>query len=604
MNYSDILSLAQKNTNNFQLQNKFQRNNAKKSGPDDQAIKNFLAKQQRQNEEKSRKEKCERERLLAKRSQNSKEAKAARMMSRRTKDNDFSRIVVTKDMEQEQEKVDQILKKKAIYDPTERMKARIKIQEEMERDPKARKKKALAEPSLEDTIRDDIVRKQKEIKALNGLQSKKELVQNPKVSKKIDVQRKAKVAPPPSFDQLLKIASQKSSNKPSLEDEINEVLVKNKKDTRPKTQKEKDQLKEETMYANKSFKKVKGEQPKAQERSQAVERNKITSNTAIKSTTTINNSHRLKEKSIPKSMPSKVRDLSLNYPKGPVLSNSQKNSLSNRKPVNEREIPVQQQRQIVQRGISNPVNNRPVNNQIRNQKQVPSTSRQQNSASVNKSLPTSSTKNPNLPNSGLKRNSKKPPPPRSYPEYVPTKKSEIPAYKPTKKSDLQRMNYGVSKGHKNSQMSIEKNDYLDYQPTPKNRSLKRSYSPSPPLRPKLPPIGQMYRRAEYIPEPIEDEYDEDDEEWDDFIDDGPVEGNMPDDKPEEELFSVLKNQYGYDKEKYRNMPIEECEEARFAQVMKEEARSARLGAKEDAEEERKLEEAKKQKLKRKTFASK
>lgn len=89
------------------------------------------------------------------------------------------------------------------------------------------------------------------------------------------------------------------------------------------------------------------------------------------------------------------------------------------------------------------------------------------------------------------------------------------------------------------------------------------------------------KRKMVIDSEEEDEYDD---EMDDFIDD----------EGEEELGSVssmIQKMFGYDKKKYRDVDDDDRNmEVGFSQVMKEEARSARIGLQEDLEDIRKEQE--------------
>jgi protein SPT2 len=94
--------------------------------------------------------------------------------------------------------------------------------------------------------------------------------------------------------------------------------------------------------------------------------------------------------------------------------------------------------------------------------------------------------------------------------------------------------------------------------------------------------------AQYVDDDYEEEEDDD---MSDFIDDGPEE------KPEEEDYSrAIREIFGYDKRKYRNIDDDDIEEANFAQCMKEESQSLRAGIQEDLEDMRLEEEEKRRKM--------
>lgn len=93
---------------------------------------------------------------------------------------------------------------------------------------------------------------------------------------------------------------------------------------------------------------------------------------------------------------------------------------------------------------------------------------------------------------------------------------------------------------------------------------------------------------------LESDDDEYDEEMDDFIDDGDSYA------PGGDISAEIKKIFGYDRSKFRDDDDDDINmEARFADVMKEEARSARLGRLEDLEDMRKEEEYKKAKKRKK-----
>lgn len=90
---------------------------------------------------------------------------------------------------------------------------------------------------------------------------------------------------------------------------------------------------------------------------------------------------------------------------------------------------------------------------------------------------------------------------------------------------------------------------------------------------------------------IESDDEEDyDSEMDDFIDDSDAKVNYSDE---------IARMFGYDRRKYRDeddFDDRDMENNRFADIMKEEARSARIGMQEDLEDMRKEEEEKRRKM--------
>ena len=113
----------------------------------------------------------------------------------------------------------------------------------------------------------------------------------------------------------------------------------------------------------------------------------------------------------------------------------------------------------------------------------------------------------------------------------------------------------------------------------------RSRSPSPEYRRKS---GDSKNSKKRLRINSESEYDS---EMDDFIDD--AEATI-------DISAEIRNIFGYDRNKYRNetdFDDRSMENNRFADIMKEEARSARLGRMEDLEDMRREEEEKQRKKK-------
>lgn len=100
----------------------------------------------------------------------------------------------------------------------------------------------------------------------------------------------------------------------------------------------------------------------------------------------------------------------------------------------------------------------------------------------------------------------------------------------------------------------------------------------------------VYSRSNFSRSRFDDYDEEEDEEMDDFIDDD-VDGAESTD-----VTSYIKEIFGYDKRRYADFDDDDIQEASYADIEKEEKRSARLGAQEDAEAERL--EREHQKLKR------
>lgn len=119
--------------------------------------------------------------------------------------------------------------------------------------------------------------------------------------------------------------------------------------------------------------------------------------------------------------------------------------------------------------------------------------------------------------------------------------------------------------------------------------------PDPRRLHRNPYMDPYYSRPPYDPRSRRyNDYDdeEDDEDMDDFIDDQDEEDDRPD------VSSHIREIFGYDKRRYIDMDDDDIEEASYAQIEKEERKSARLGRLEDAEDIRMEQEHKKLKRQR------
>jgi protein SPT2 len=141
-----------------------------------------------------------------------------------------------------------------------------------------------------------------------------------------------------------------------------------------------------------------------------------------------------------------------------------------------------------------------------------------------------------------------------------------------------------------------------YKPGPKSavgkqrdqvRNDQRDRSPESPVRRTTAHAGTSSKSHNNNPNRIESDDDEDDydSEDDNFIDDTDA---------KVDISAEIRNIFGYDKRKFRDEPDfddRSMENNRYADVMKEEARSARIGRMEDQEEEEK--QRKEQSMKKK-----
>jgi len=113
-----------------------------KSNVQSDNIKRFLEKKKKEEEARAAEARRKKEELLAKRSQNSKNSKKAKIMASRTKDNDFSKIKLTDDEVEAKKKREAELIRQNLTNKVERMKARIEMEEKEKLLPKKRKRKS------------------------------------------------------------------------------------------------------------------------------------------------------------------------------------------------------------------------------------------------------------------------------------------------------------------------------------------------------------------------------------------------------------------------------------------------------------------------------
>lgn len=201
---------------------------------------------------------------------------------------------------------------------------------------------------------------------------------------------------------------------------------------------------------------------------------------------------------------------------------------------------------------------------------------------------------------------KKAPPKIVGPEFHPAVVKSRPPEKSKSSRDDYRESGGSNKGKSNGFVSKEKkrSPEFDRKPSskpssssgskrPRSRSpdfqrrpTKRlpSRSPSPEFRRK--PDSKSSKNSKRLRIDSESEYDS---EMDDFIDD--TEATF-------DISAEIRSIFGYDRNKYRNeadFDDRSMENNRFADVMREEARSAKLGRMEDLEDMRREEEEKRRK---------
>jgi protein SPT2 len=532
MDYKTLLSLAEKKQemndtiNSFNIKRKSM-NGSNSCGPHKSVIDAFKARKAKEEFDKRLKAQKEKERLLSLRAQNSKSMKKARMMKTRTKDNDFSRIVLTEEQIEEQRRVEEKLKKKNITDLCQRMKTRIDLEEEESMAPKKKLKSYKNNTNNSFIPSQSICNNNKNDKQINDKFKGKNNVEN-----KVENKEKSRPKPVMSYEQLLNLAETKAkTEKSSLSEELMSEME-NRKQERPMTQKEKDALKEELFYkqrANKGLARLPNPND-IKKNAKSLQNKKDLSKTTHKPNQFNSNSN------ISKSTPIKS---STNDTKQ-VESNVQRNEGFNR--------------------IKNNVSNERTYDRSSNDRQRVPQNRSDN-----------------------------------------VKSGQSSRFESNKSSIIKKMDNRLNARKQEIDNNIERQKLQNPKPNNDYKSSdrdinERARAPSPPRRPmsRLPPIGSTYRRGMYVEDVaqyVDDDYEEEDDDMSDFIDDGPEE------KPEEEDYSrAIREIFGYDKRKYRNIDDDDIEEANFAQCMKEESHSLRAGIQEDLEDMRLEEEEKKRKM--------
>ncbi|KAK4886568.1 hypothetical protein RN001_002839 [Aquatica leii] len=150
------------------------------------------------------------------------------------------------------------------------------------------------------------------------------------------------------------------------------------------------------------------------------------------------------------------------------------------------------------------------------------------------------------------------------------------------KDDAQRKHLGINYVKEKSNFTQKSVQSKEFPP----KDLKPKLFPPPDVGRRPPPVQQ---KQKFMKRRIIDDDDEYDSEMDDFIDDGPEETN--------DYSRYIKDIFGYDKHKYRCMDDDDVDnmESSFAQQMREDVRSTKLGIMEDLEDIKREKEEKKRK---------
>ncbi|XP_054169272.1 probable serine/threonine-protein kinase cdc7 [Oppia nitens] len=559
MDYRSLLSLADKKQEMKDSDNEFlvrkRASGGQSSGPNIKAIEAFKARKEREEMEKLREKRREKEKLMSLRAQNSKSVKKAMMMKTRTKDNDFSRIVLTDAQIEEQRRVEEKLRQKGSQDVIHNRKRMNDTEDKVV----FNQKKNLNQTRISHYNNNNNNNNLNNMNKMSQMSTKSKNDEKVRSDTNKNGVKSFTAKPLMNYEQLMSLATKKAkTEKTSLQEDF-KTVVEEKKQMRPMTQKEKERLKEEMYYkqrANKGLARL--PDPETTRKHKSI--NKPKDNTKNYSYTKMANNYE--------------SNLNNNKNNGKLIGNGKSNNNNNNN--NNSSGTDRKMCQTPQRSDKSVINN---NN--------------------NKSINVNQRSGDRFTNEKQSRN-------------IPLNRQnsrQSSGSASNKSAIINKMNNRLTQRDNDYREKYAANQRVQQKPINNNNNYKayneRARPPSPPSPPpppprrpvaKLPPIGSTYRRGMYEDpgEYMDDEYDEEeeDDDMDDFIDDGPQEAE------ENDYSSHIREIFGYDKRKYRNIvdDDDDIQESSFVQCMKEDARSARLGLIEDLEEERKEEEERKRYL--------
>lgn len=605
-----------------------------KSNVQSENIKRFLEKKKAEEAAKVAEARKEREKLLALRAQNSKNNKKAKIMASRTKDNDFSKIKLTEDEIEAKKRREEVLRK-SLNDKVERMKARIEMEEKEKLMPKKRKRKSKNSEHVENLIQDELQNGDEELhfnpkdndshrpmKDRDGYRPTKDSDRNRSENYKF---HKPKPPPPPpsmSFTELLKIAEKRQV------DPI-EIVVKKKEEQKLMTKKERKLMEEELARQKRKQERLQRENTKSKElpkhdssqnitlsKKNSMEKEENRKPVVIHVGKDVSKSDQDAKFKIPKSsstnkvVPAKPKDISSSVN---LKSSSHSNSIG--KPI--KSSAVNEQKKVNksrdEAGIS------PKDVEIKKKVVVP----KKNVLKINSiQVPPNKQTDvgPKLDEEALKAkieeqvreklqremeekfaarfallenkiSQKMPdPPPTPTPPPPPKQVKKVPAAESNNSKKVVEKSSGIYKKDLEKMIAIRKQAMAQTNLKPKLPEKKPFHTNpylDPPrrlLEPQRPPRPPLKRR-------IESDDDDEEDDMSDFIDDGPSQND-------EDYSKYIKEIFGYDRDRYADDDEDDIVESSFAEQMKEEVRSAKLGYLEDLEEEKlELERMKKKKKK-------
>ncbi|KAH9507031.1 Protein SPT2 [Dermatophagoides farinae] len=590
MDYQDLLEAAQRNTEQQSSLLRRRQMNGLNRGPDPMAIANL------RHEEKQR--------LLSLRAQNSKSMRKAQMMKSRTKDNNFGRIVTTDDDRLIEEKIRQ----KSIDDTKKTRKDRDKVMKRLEQEEPVKVQPKTMKIS-------DIIR-----------QSSKQKTNGPNVTNNQTKLKTSKQQPPPlSYDQLLNMAAEKSTQKISLEDEIKSELEFQEKNSEKKRQAlcAKEKQRQIDYYRNDAAER----RPMAKTKTTTTTQEVKTQNSNCKQSTNDKYHHVVNRTPASKQMKTTIdqRSKKTDQENPKKLLDHNRNSNHHHHHQQQQQFRQQQQQQPQSKlsqnstkhsssvgAMTNMNGNRlqSIRSENDGKKRMASSSSSLTASSSMKNRDNQSKPSKPRLQQQQQRQQQQQPIRTLSPANMFDTKSSMSSKQTTSLSKSLPQKSVISKttSLSSSSMMDNRNRLQQYQPQQRQPIHQQQRMPPPQQpRPKLPPIGATYRRGIYYDYQQDDQYkndvdddyynnddyeddemDEEDDEMADFIDDGPIE----EPEPEEEYSRHIREIFGYDKRKYRNIIEDDIEEASYGQCMKEEMRSLREGIREDLEDIRREEQEK------------
>lgn len=645
MNFGHLLNVAEKNRSLSTTVTSVKRYTTEvapakkppKSNVQSAAVRAFLQRKEQEEKQKQLEELHKKEKLLELRAQNSKSNKRAKVMASRTKDNDFSRIRLTEEEEEARRKREMELHRKMLTDKVERMKARIALVQQEEGQPHKRKRRRLSASG--EHLDSEVSTEQQKPHERKPRKRKYELYtgEEEPEEEEIKKQRPPTSRPPPpvvDYHDLLKIARVKQHEPVPIE----KPVERQKEEWRPLTKQEKEKRLEEELHRKgvklQSLPPIKKKPSAASSAERKTERGPRPNGKVPPPTTSSSKPpqsqlaktvksdreevRRPERNGVVKQTPLEARvaqrgdelarrgderrrELERRMLKAGMLKKPGEISLSRDVPVSKKVAapgPSQIARSTPHATSSSKEKRREQEEDTyyaysnRPKSAVPKPGTKPGLAQ-RKEMPSSS----RLPPSGkLESRLQKPAATSSVPERRKlVEKSSKPV--PKAESAPQKPRISPEELQRRREMALRMKRRLEerkkQESAPPPQQKKKSYEEQ---------YEDLYRRlqgTQYIEseeEEEDEEYEDEEDDMDNFIDDGPMTDGLDYSKHIREIF-------GYDRRKFVGMDDEEeALESSYAQQMKEEVRSARIGLKEDIEDMKREEEELKRKQLRKLEA--